>query len=58
MVILTFIKIIFVIRMFKELSFLVEMVTSVFYDLRWFMLFFLVFIGTFAVLINIVFNGH
>ena len=57
-VVLTFIKVIFFLRIFEKLSFLVQMVTSVFSDLRWFMLFFSVFITTFAVLINIVFNAH
>jgi Polycystin cation channel len=57
-VVLTFIKVIFFLRIFEKLSFLVQMVTSVFSDLRWFMLFFSVFISTFAVLINIVFNAH
>ena len=57
-VVLTFIKVIFFLRIFEKLSFLVQMVTSVFSDLRWFMLFFSVFITTFAVLINIIFNAH
>ena len=57
-VILTFVKIIFFLRVFEGLSFLVQMVTSVFKDLQNFMVFFSVFISTFAVLISVVFNGH
>ena len=34
------------------------MIISVFSGLRWFVLFFLLFITTFAVLLNIVFNGE
>ena len=55
---LTFVKIIFFLRVFEGLSFLVQVVTSVFKDLKNFRLFFSVFISTFAVLISVVFNGH
>jgi len=57
-VVLTFIKVIFFLRIFENLSFLVQMLTSVFLDLGWFMLLFSVFITAFAFLINIVFNAH
>ena len=39
-------------RIFEEFSFLVQMLTSVFKDLRFFLLFFSMFITTFAVLLS------
>ena len=53
-VLLAFIKVTFYMRIFEEFSFLVQMLTSVFKDLRFFMLFFSMFITTFAVLLSIV----
>ena len=53
-VLLTFIKVTFYMRIFEEFSFLVQMLTSVFKDLRFFLLFFSMFITTFAVLLSIV----
>ena len=41
-------------RIFEEFSFLVQMLTSVFKDLRFFLLFFSMFLTTFAVLLSIV----
>ena len=53
-VLLAFIKVTFYMRIFEEFSFLVQMLTSVFKDLRFFLLFFSMFITTFAVLLSIV----
>ena len=41
-------------RIFEEFSFLVQIITSVFKDLRFFLLFFSMFITTFAVLLSII----
>ena len=49
-----FIKVTFYMRIFEEFSFLVQIITSVFKDLRFFLLFFSMFITTFAVLLSIV----
>ena len=53
-VMLTFIKMMFYLRIYDEFSFLVHMMSSVFKDLKSFMLFFALFISTFAVFLSIV----
>jgi len=50
----TFIKMMFYLRIYDEFSFLVHMMSSVFKDLKSFMLFFALFISTFAVFLSIV----
>ena len=52
-VLLTFIKITFFLRIFDEFSFLVQMMSSVFIDLRYFLMFFALFITTFGVFLSI-----
>lgn len=52
-VLLTFIKVAFFIRVFDGFSFLVQMISSVFYDLRYFLLSFALFISTFTVFLSI-----
>lgn len=41
-------------RIFEEFSFLVQMLSSVFKDLKYFLMFFSIFITTFAVFLSIV----
>lgn len=53
-VMFTFIKMMFYLRIYDEFSFLVHMMSSVFKDLKSFMLFFALFISTFAVFLSIV----
>ena len=50
----SFIKLCFLIRIFTKLAFLVRMLVSVFYDLRYFLLFFLIVVGMFTILIHII----
>ena len=47
-IVLSFIKVNFYLRIFEGLSFLVQMLPSVINDLKWFLLYFLMFIFTFA----------
>lgn len=53
-VMLTFIKMMFYLRIYDEYGFLVHMMSSVFKDLKSFMFFFALFISTFAVFLSIV----
>jgi hypothetical protein len=53
---LTFIKIGFYLRIFSELSFLVQMLLNVFYDLRYFLLFFGLVIVSFSLYLGILVN--
>ena len=50
----SFIKLCFLIRIFTKLAFLVRMLVNVFYDLRYFLVFFLIVLGMFTVLIHII----
>ena len=49
----TFIKLTFYLRIFDNISFLVMMVQSVFFDLKYFLLFFALVIGAFAITMGI-----
>lgn len=53
-IISSFIKLCFLIRIFTKLSFLVRMLVNVFYDLRYFLIFFLIVLGMFTVLIQVI----
>jgi len=50
----SFIKLCFLIRIFTKLAFLVRMLVNVFYDLRYFLIFFLIVLGMFTILIHII----
>jgi hypothetical protein len=50
----SFIKLCFLIRIFTKLAFQVRMLTNVFYDLRYFLIFFLIVLGMFTTLIHII----
>jgi len=50
-VMMSFIKFCFIIRIFTKLSFLVQMLYSVFYDLRYFLTFFALVIGAFSIML-------
>ena len=50
----SFIKLCFLIRIFTKLAFLVRMLVNVFYDLRYFLLFFLIVVCMFTTLIHII----
>ena len=54
----TFVKVIFYMRIFEKLSFLVEMIIQVFIDLKFFLMFFSMFIITFAILLSIVIDKN
>ena len=56
MVLLAFIKVTFFLRIFDGFSFLVQMISSVFDDLKYFLMFFSLFMTTFAVMISILIN--
>jgi len=52
-IVLSFIKLNFYLRLFHQLSFLVQMIQAVIHDLRHFLLFFAIFILAFALLLSI-----
>lgn len=51
---LTFIKTIYFLRIFQDFSFMINMLTQVFVDLRFFLSFFALFIGVFTVLMTLI----
>ena len=55
-ILVAFIKIGFYLRIFSQLSFLVQMLLNVFYDLRFFLFFFGLVIGSFALYLGILVN--
>jgi len=57
-VVLTFLKINFFLRIYDGFSFLVSMVSGVFNDISFFLLFFLIFIVEFGVIFIILFRGE
>jgi len=55
---LLLIKTFFFLRIFKELSFLVTMIKQVFFDLRVFLLFFLILLFMFAIVFSVLDLGN
>ena len=57
LVLLAFIKFVFFLSIIDHFSFLVQLITSIFNDMKWFVIVFTMFMCMFSLLLKLVFNG-